>query len=125
MDMRTPLARVRGLGSAKEGVQHWWMQRMTAVALVPLVLWFVISLIAHLGAPREELIAWLSSPVAATLMVALLVAVFYHAKLGIQVIIEDYVHGAAKVATEAVVKAVIVLLGVASVLSVLKLAFGG
>lgn len=96
-----------------------------AVALVPLILWFVISLIAHLGAPREELIDWLSSPLVASLMVALLIAVFYHAKLGIQVIIEDYMHGAAKVATEVVAKAVIILLGITSVLSVLKLAFGG
>lgn len=125
MGMRTPLARIRGLGSAKEGVQHWWMQRMTAAALVPLVLWFVISLIGHVGAPREALVDWLSSPVVATLMIALLIAVFYHAKLGIQVVIEDYVHGAAKVVSEAVAKAVIVLLGVASVVSVLKLAFGG
>ena len=64
--MRTPLARVRGLGTAKEGVHHWWMQRLTAVALVPLVLWFVISIAGLAGMDHQQAVAWISSRDAAT-----------------------------------------------------------
>src|SRR5271166_6333919 len=90
--LRSPLGRVVGLGSAKEGVEHWWMQRLTAVALIPLALWFVISLIAHLGGDLGSAVAWIGAPVPAILMILLLGATFYHAALGVQVVIEDYVH---------------------------------
>ena len=97
MNLRTPLSQVRGLGSAKEGVSHWWWQRLTAVALVPLTLWFVISVIAHMGADYEAMRAWVGSPSVAVTMVLLIAATFYHLKLGAQVVIEDYVHhGATK-----------------------------
>src|SRR5438270_1858612 len=89
--MRSPLGRAIGLGSAKEGVEHWWRQRMTAVALVPLALWFVIALIAHLGVDQDAAVAWLGSPIPAILMILMIGVTFYHASLGIQVIIEDYV----------------------------------
>jgi len=89
---RSDLARVRGLGSAKEGVQHWWMQRISAVALVPLTLWFVIAIVAHTGADYAAMRAWLASPITFGLMVLLIGTTFYHAALGLQVIVEDYVH---------------------------------
>jgi succinate dehydrogenase / fumarate reductase membrane anchor subunit len=91
--LRTPLGRAIGLGSAKEGMQHWWMQRVTAVALVPLVIWFVvwIVILAGSGADRAAVVAWLHDPVAAGVWILLLVAGFYHGALGMQVVIEDYV----------------------------------
>lgn len=93
MGIRTPLARARGLGSARDGTSHWWWQRLTAVALIPLSVWFVYSLFDMIiNGDHESVITWLSAPIPAMLMVLLLVALFYHAKLGMQVIIEDYVH---------------------------------
>lgn len=123
MSLRTPLAKVRGLGSAKEGVEHWWWQRVTGVALVPLLLWFVFIFISKLDAPYEEVVQWLGSPWVATLMILLLVAMFYHAALGLQVVVEDYVHKeAVKLVSMLVIKFILALLAVASVVSVLKIA---
>ena len=85
--MQTPLGRVRGLGSAKEGVDHWWLQRLTAAAQVPLVLWFIISLASMAGASHDEVVAWLSHPVVTVLTVLLVFSLYYHAKLGLQVVI--------------------------------------
>lgn len=125
MGMQSNLARVRGMGSAKEGVQHWWMQRLTAVALVPLTLWLAISIIAHAGAGHAAVTAWMGQPVPAILMILLVVGGYYHAKLGIQVVIEDYVHNeGVKFAALIGLKLLTVLLGVASVFAILKLAFG-
>jgi succinate dehydrogenase / fumarate reductase membrane anchor subunit len=90
--MRSPLGRAVGLGSAKEGVEHWWLQRVTAVALVPLGLWFVIAIIRLVGADVESVRDWVGSPLPAILLVLLLIATFYHAALGLQVVVEDYVH---------------------------------
>lgn len=92
MGKMTPLGRVRGLGSARDGTRHWWAQRLTAAALVPLSIWFVASLIFLTGADHTTVTAWLGSPVVAVLMVLLIVALFHHAQLGLQVVIEDYVH---------------------------------
>jgi succinate dehydrogenase / fumarate reductase membrane anchor subunit len=91
MDYRSPLARVRGLGSAKEGTAHWWMQRVSAVALIPLSFWLIIFLDLSLNAPYQETLAWLTSPINTVCMVAWILAVFYHAALGLQVVIEDYI----------------------------------
>lgn len=91
MDFSSPLAKVRGLGSAKAGTSHWWMQRVTAVALLPLTFWLLIFLDLCLNASFQETIAWLDSPVNTTCIVAWIIAVFYHAALGLQVVIEDYV----------------------------------
>jgi len=122
----TPLQRVRGLGSAKEGVNHWWLQRISAIALVPLVIWFVASVVALTGAPLENVTLWLGSPLPALLTVLLLIAGFYHAQLGLQVVIEDYVHHEGlKVAAILLVKGAAVVLALAGVFAVLKLAFGG
>lgn len=126
MTLRSPLAKARGLGSAKSGTDHWWAQRMSAVALVVLVVWFVISLIAHVGAPYEEMRAWIGSPLPAVLIISLLIAMFYHAQLGLQVVIEDYVHAEApKLAALLVVKGLAFVLGLLGVLSVIKIAVGG
>jgi succinate dehydrogenase / fumarate reductase, membrane anchor subunit len=92
MSMQAPLTRVRGLGSAKDGVGHWWAQRVTAIALVPLTIWFVFSVASLNGADYQAVRDWLASPLAATLSIALIVSVFYHGALGLQVVIEDYVH---------------------------------
>jgi len=85
--LRSPLGRALGLGSAKEGVEHWWLQRVTAVALVPLALWFVTTLVAHLGADRTAATDWLGSPLTAVAMILLVVATFVHMALGLQVVI--------------------------------------
>ena len=84
---RTPLGQVRGLGSAKEGSHHWWVQRLTAVALVPLSLWFVVSLISLSQADYPSVVAWLSSPLVTVLLLCLIWALFHHAQLGIQVVL--------------------------------------
>ncbi len=91
MEYRSPLAHVRGLGSAKSGTSHWWMQRVTAVALVPLSFWFIKFLNLSLTAPYQETIEWLTTPVNTVAVVALILAIFYHAALGLQVVIEDYI----------------------------------
>ena len=89
--MRSPLGRAIGLGSAKEGVEHWWAQRISALALVPLTVWFVVAIIGLAGADHALFVAWVRDPMAAILLVLLLVATFYHGALGLQVVIEDYV----------------------------------
>ena len=89
MSLRTPLSEVRGLGSAKEGTHHWWHQRLTALALIPLGIWFVISLIVFTGASHAEVAAWMGHPVNAGLLLLLIATTFYHLKLGLQVVIED------------------------------------
>ncbi|MDX1711096.1 MAG: succinate dehydrogenase, hydrophobic membrane anchor protein [Rhodovibrionaceae bacterium] len=125
-NLRTPLARVRHLGSAKSGTAHWWAQRVTAVALVPLSIWFIASVVALAGEDYATVAAWLGSPIPAGLMILLIVATFHHAQLGLQVVIEDYVHHEGiKIASILAVKGAAVLLGLASVLSVLTLLFGG
>ena len=126
MSMINPLAKVRGLGSAKNGTHHWIAQRMTAVALVPLTLWFVISLIGLIGAELAAVQAWLSSPFNAVMMILTLVAGFHHAQLGLQVVIEDYIHGhGAKIAAMWIAKGAAYFFGAAAVFSVIKLAIGG
>ena len=92
MALKTPLARVLGLGSAKEGVDHWWSQRLTAVALVPLGLWFIYSILSLLASDHSAAVEWLRSPIQATLLILFNISVFWHAFLGLQVVIEDYIH---------------------------------
>ena len=126
MSLRSPLARVRGLGAAGEGTGHWWAQRVTALALVPLTVWFVIAVAGHAGASYEEMRAWLGSPFSAGMMILLIAATFYHAALGLQVVLEDYVHHeGAKIASILVVKGLAIILGLTAALSVLSILFRG
>lgn len=90
MKYQTPLARARGLGSAKSGTAHWWMQRVTAVALIPLSFWLILFIQQLFNASYLEITQWLVSPVNFTLLIAWAFAGFYHAALGLQVVIEDY-----------------------------------
>src|SRR5438309_11739295 len=90
--MRSPIGRAIGLGSAKEGVEHWWLQRVTAVALVPLTLWFVVAVVRLSSADIDAMRDWVGRPVPSILLVLLLIATFWHASLGLPLVIEDYVH---------------------------------
>ena len=95
--LRSELGRVRGLGSAKSGAHHWWVERVLSLALVPLTAWFVIELLDHLlGASRTELQAWIANPFVALALAALTAIAFVHTRMGLQVIIEDYVHSEGK-----------------------------
>ncbi len=121
--LRSGLGRVRGLGSAKEGVNHWGAQRVTAIALVPLTLWFVASVILLAGADHATVSAWIARPVNTVLLLALLVSTFWHAALGLQVVIEDYIHSeGAKLVVLLGVKALLALVGLAGVVAVLRVA---
>lgn len=122
--MRSQLSRARGLGSAKSGLHHWWVQRVTAIALLPLSLYFVLSVLMLAGASRAQMAAFMAEPWNTVLFLCLIAALFYHLALGLQVVIEDYVHDEAKRrGTLLVVNAVVVVLALASAVSVLKLAF--
>ena len=122
--LRSPLGRAIGLGSAKEGVAHWWAQRVTAIALVPLLLWFVIAIVALAGADRAAFVAWVQHPVPAVLLVLLLIATFYHGELGLQVVIEDYVENEAlRLGLIIVMRLAAILLAALGIFAVLKLSF--
>ena len=124
MSLRSDLGKVRGLGSAKEGVAHWWAQRLTAIALVPLVLWFVAGIAGMAGADLAAVRGWIANPVTAVLLVLLIGTAFHHAQLGLQVVIEDYVHSeGCKLAGIILIKFLAVALAAAGIFSVLKIAF--
>ena len=125
-DLRTPLSRARGLGSAKQGVHHWWAQRITAIALIPLVAWFAISLIMMSGADYNVVRAWIGSPVVMVLLTLTIVIVLHHGQLGMQVVIEDYVHNdGVKLALIVLMRFIAVLFGLAGIVAVLRIGFGG
>ncbi len=124
--LQTPLAHVRGLGSAKDGTHHWWWQRLTALALVPLTIVFLLSVIFLVSSDNEREVAiWLTSPFFAVTMVLMLAALFYHARLGMQVIIEDYIHNSCLKSALLVGNSFIMILFAAmTILAVLKLHLG-
>jgi len=125
-DMRTPLGKVRGLGSAREGTLHFWRQRLTAVANVPLMLFFVGLLIALNGADYETTRAVLANPLVALVVALMLISALFHMRLGMQVIIEDYVHGeGAKLACLMLNTFFTIAVGAMAIFALLKLAFGG
>jgi len=127
MATRSPLAKARGLGAARSGVGHWTHQRLTAVSNLLLELWFVFSALALAlaGAGYAEVRAWLASPLSASLMILLVISTFYHARLGVQVVIEDYVHHeGAKLAALAALTLIVVALAVACIVAVLKVSIG-
>jgi succinate dehydrogenase / fumarate reductase membrane anchor subunit len=120
--LRSPLGRARGLGSARAGSKHWWAQRVTAIALVPLTLWFIWSVLHLLGASQAQIGIWLNSPVQLALMLALIVATFHHLQLGMQVVIEDYVpNETLKLAAVLAVKGLCILLALICIVSALSL----
>jgi succinate dehydrogenase / fumarate reductase membrane anchor subunit len=122
--MATPLARVRGLGSARRGTETFWRQRMTAIANVPLVLFLILSIVTHIGAPYSEVKAYLAQPLVALALLALVVSAAIHMRIGLMEIIQDYVHGGAK--TIAILLATFFATGVglASVVAILKISLG-
>jgi succinate dehydrogenase / fumarate reductase membrane anchor subunit len=121
--MRSPLGRVRGLGSARGGTHHWWMQRVTSVALLPLTIWFALAAASLAGASYVETVAWIGRPWNAVLLLATIGLTFHHTAAGAQVIIEDYANQEwVKLGGILAVKAICVLLALASALAVLKIA---
>lgn len=125
MSLQTPLARARGLGTAKKGVQHWWWQRLTAVVLVPLCLWFIGTIVTMQASDYSTVINWIQSPLVSGLLVFLIAALFYHTQLGLQVVIEDYVHSEwVKITVLIVAQFLMVLLALTAVIAVLKIALG-
>jgi len=126
MNMRAPLARVRGHGSAKSGAHHWWAQRLSAIALVPLLLWFVASLTVIATADYATAVEWVRSPYNSALLVLLVGALFYHAQLGMQVVFEDYISTPwLQVASIILVRFLALLLAVVAIVAVLRIAWGG
>lgn len=125
MNMRAPLARVRGHGSAKSGAHHWWAQRLSAIALVPLLLWFVASLVFIATADYTTAAQWVRSPYNSALLILLIGALFYHAQLGMQVVFEDYISTPwLQVASIILVRFLAMLLAVIAIVAVLSIALG-
>ena len=125
MEMRSHLSRARGSGSTNEGVHHWRWQRITGIALVPLALWFVFSMIGLIGADLATVRAWVGAHGNPVLLAALIIAMFHHAQLGLQVVIEDYVHSKTiKASSLFIIKTIAVLCGMSCIFAVLRLTFG-
>jgi succinate dehydrogenase / fumarate reductase membrane anchor subunit len=125
MSLRSPLAKVLGHGSAKEGVQHWWVQRLTAVALVPLSIWFAVSLLSLPALDHVSVSAWMGQIDTALLLILFVLVATWHSQLGVRVVIEDYVHdGGLKTLSLVLVSFVHVVLALIGVLAVLKVFFG-
>lgn len=123
--METPLKRVRGLGSAKTGTSHFWQQRVTAIANLLLILFMLGFLLCHLGAPRTEVVASFGNPIVAILFLLSFASILWHMKLGLQVVIEDYVHGRAALIVALLANTFYVaLLGAAALYAILKMSFG-
>jgi len=125
-NLRTPLSQVKGLGSAKEGTDHFWVQRLTAIALIPLVIWIAFAIARLPSMSQADIQAWLSSPFSAVMMILFVLAAFWHARLGLQMVIEDYV-GNHAVRTAAIIGVTLLsfALAVVGVFSVLRIAFSG
>lgn len=124
MSLRSPLGRVLGYGAAKEGVHHWWVQRLTSIALIPLGVWFVISIFSLPAYDHATVHAWVAQSWTALLLTLFIALAAWHSKLGMQVIIEDYVHGGAKTLSLIVSTFAHTLVAAAAIFAVLKVAFG-
>jgi succinate dehydrogenase / fumarate reductase membrane anchor subunit len=125
MSLRSPIGRVLGLGAAKEGASHWWLQRVTSVGLVILTLWFVAALVALGDFSHASVLAWVDRPLNAVLLSLLVGTSVYHSQLGVQVVVEDYVaNHAAKIVTMLLLNFLHVALAALGVFSILRIAFG-
>jgi succinate dehydrogenase / fumarate reductase, membrane anchor subunit len=125
MSMRTPFKDVEGLGSAKSGTEHFWQQRVTAIANLPLIIFLVWFVISHLGASRSDVMASVHNPFIGILLALSFVSILWHMRLGMQVVIEDYVHGhGAKLALVLLNSFFTAALGVAALSAILKMSFG-
>jgi len=126
MKFRSPLSKATGLGSAKHGFSHWWWQRVTAIALIPMGLWFVVSVLSLANGTHADAQAWLSSPINATIMLLFTLTALFHGQTGLQTVIEDYIHTTWLNLTLLLsVKFASVILAVLAVISVLKVVLGG
>jgi len=124
--LRSPLGQVAGLGSAKNGVHHWWLQRLTSVALVPLTVWFTISLLSLPSLDHVTVVAWMAQSWTALLLILLVLVATWHSQLGVRVVVEDYVHTTGlRTLTLVILTFVHAFLAVAGVFAILKVAFGG
>ncbi len=120
MSLRTPLSQAKGLGSAKEGAHHWWAQRLTSVALVPLTLWLIFTLASWGEVSYVDAIEWMQSPIVAVGLALLVIVMFYHVQLGIQVIVEDYVHGWLKIVSLVLLNFACISLAFIGLFSIIK-----
>jgi succinate dehydrogenase / fumarate reductase membrane anchor subunit len=126
MSLRSALGQVTGMGPAKQGVHHWWMQRLSSVALVPLTVWFVVSLLSLPALDHATVVVWMGQSWTALLLMLLVLVATWHSQLGVQVVVEDYVHGAgAKLVTLVLIRFAHVLIAAAGVFAVLRVALGG
>ena len=124
MNFKSPLAKARGLGSAQQGTHHWWMQRVTAIALIPLSLWFAIAIASSADASYEQITDWIASPLNTLLLLSFIIAGLYHAMLGVQVVIEDYIQTSwLKIGSILIMKLFLLLLMLAASLATLHIVF--
>ena len=125
MSLRSPLGKVLGTGSAKEGVHHWWLQRLTSIALVPLTIWFVVSLLSLSSFEHVTVITWMAQSWTALLLVLFILVATWHSLLGVRVVVEDYVRGGSKTLMLVVITFIHAVVAAAGIFAVLKVAFGG
>jgi succinate dehydrogenase / fumarate reductase, membrane anchor subunit len=121
--MRDPLATARGLGSAKDGVNHWWMQRVTAIALLVLAPWFIYFAVSLIGADLAMVRSAIASPLNAILLISFVIAMLWHARLGLQVVVEDYVHGWQEITLQLIIKFAYAIAVIASILAIGRIVF--
>jgi succinate dehydrogenase / fumarate reductase membrane anchor subunit len=121
MSLRHPLAKVKGVGASGDGSHHWWLQRLSALALVPLSLWFLFAIVGHIDDDYQSIVNWISLPYVSVLLILYLGFMLFHGQLGIQVVLEDYVHTeSVKFCLLMISKAVFLFAGVASIFAILK-----
>ena len=125
MRMETPIKRVRGLGSAKSGAHHWWTERLSSVSTLALFAWFIVSLVRLPDLDYGTVTEWLGSPLAAVPMILLIISTFWHLKMGLQVVWEDYIHESTKVFSIVLTNFLSIAGAALAIFAVLKIAFGG
>ena len=123
MSLRHPLSKAKGRGSAKDGTSHWWNQRLTAIALALLTPWFVVFAVGLIGDGQDAMRSAIARPLSATLLSAFVLSLFWHARLGLQVVVEDYVHGATELVLQVVIKFTYALAAIAALLAIGRIVF--